>query len=643
MRKAFPEKITSFSLSVAAAFFLFAAALHAQTQTQTDSASYFFPRDKSNGLTLESGKHINTVNFFGNLFYKKSFSDFSLALEAQTESAYFLTSRQSYRTSQKYKLATDYALTENLKAGILLNRNYFNDDKRLSISNAEVNHGMLYAAVNYRGLRLNFFGGLAQNIQAETEDKGQIYGAEGFVNNYVFGQQIFNGKFHFANEDIAPRRNYSHQASFKLLSAVSPSFTNILRGEFNEGKRDFYVPIDETLGEYFQTANNIERRTERNVFAEERMEFVFSKSWRLNFTGAVATQKIARNKKYVLPQYVTVSTFDPATERFILDFSSELRYALPRVSFRAKINYHEKEENFYVQPIEGANEIFYELRQTQEERKNNSSKLAYLSLGGSYEFTSRDRFSFSFFHRKLIYDTPSDENFDDRDELLSMLRLRYTRKFSYLFKMNFDIEGSLNHTVYIFAERSANNNMKRILKFSAEGIYEGKNVTSKNKAEISANYTVYDFEVLLGNFQSFAFRQALLRDSTSISLSKKFGVTFLGYVKLSEQGEFQWNEFAEKPFQFRREIFAEPIFFSRIYIFNVGVGARIFTLNTFNFHGLDLTPLSEYSSMGPSFMAQANLAGKLHLNLHGWYEFIKKDDLQNDENLNFSLSFVWKI
>ncbi len=615
----------------------------ADAQTQSDTTNYFFSLDKTNALSVQSVKHLNTLNFLGDFFYKKNFGKINLAVDANTTNSYFFTTQESFRTAQKIKFYADRSLLAGIRAGIFLSRNYFNDDKRLAISNAEVNQGLLYVAYNSAVLQLNGFGGVSANSQSGITDNGAIYGFEGNIKNYSFENQMLSGKFHFSNEDISPRKNYERNADAVLFSRVTPTFANQLRAGYNELRRDFYISVDSIIGEHFNTSHNIERRNERRFFAEEKILTRPMKNLSVNFAASLLSQKIDRTKKYILPQYVTVSSFDPVTERLTLNFTLESFYKFARGGLSAKINYYEKEETFSVNPINGANEIFYDLRMQQEERKNNTSRLGYITLGGNYELTSCDKFSFSAFHRKLTYDTPSEENFDDRDELLTMFRFTYTRKFSYLFKMNFNLEASQNHVVYIFAERSSNNNIKRILKFSADGIYAGKNVTSKNTAEISANYTVFDFEDLLQNFQSFAYRQVLFRDSSSVNFSKNFGFRFFGYLKLAEQGEFDWNDFAEKPFQFRKEIFAEPFLISRVYFFRFGLGVRYFNLAISDFDELNLIPVSEYTSVGPSFLVTANLADKLNLILHGWYEFIEKENNYRDENLNFNLTFFWKI
>ncbi len=612
-------------------------------QAFPDTSNYIFPHDKENLLIVTTDKHINTFNVSGNLFYAKSFANFNAMLDAKASSAYFSSSNESFRASQKIKFALDYAPFEHLKTGALVNRNYFNDDKRLSISNAEVNQVLLYAGINYGNAELNLFGGISNNLQMNIRDNGLTYGAEGYFDNLKMEDQFVSGKFHFSNEDISPRKNYERAADISLQSVISSSFTNQINLGYRETRRDFYLEIDSLLGEEFVTEKNIEKRVEENFFAEEKMFYNFTKNFRFVFSGKIFGQNINRAKKYVNPDYVTISSFDPRMERFALDFSSGINYASPEISAFAKINYYEKEETFSVGQIEGANEILYQLRMKQEERKNNISKLAFLTAGASYEITPKNKLSLTLFHRKLVYDTPSEENFDDRDELLTMLRLRYSKKFSYLFRMNFDLEGSMNHVVYIFSERSSNNNIKRILKLAVAGIYEGKNVLSRNEAEISANYTVYDFEDIIQNSQSFAFRQVVFKDSTSAALSKNFGIKFYGYAKLSEQGEFSWEEFAEKPFQFRNEIFAEPSFFLNVYFLKLGAGLRYFSLKTYGYEKLNLRLTSEYLSLGPSFFAQGRISNKLRLDLRGWYEFISGDNNFQNRNLNFNFHLNWKI
>src|SRR5690606_30952532 len=124
----------------------------------------------------------------------------------------------------------------------------------------------------------------------------------------------------------------------------------------------------------------------------------------------------------------------------------------------------------------------------------NNSIRAAVSILGNFNFSPTDKLSFSLLQNKLRYDTPSKDNFDDRDELLSIARLRYSKMLNPFVETYVNLEGTYNHIVYLFSERSSNNNINRILRLSSGGNYRGKNVTSVNNFEVSANYTVYDFE-----------------------------------------------------------------------------------------------------------------------------------------------------
>ena len=107
-----------------------------------------------------------------------------------------------------------------------------------------------------------------------------------------------------------------------------------------------------------------------------------------------------------------------------------------------------------------------------------------------------------------------------------MGRIMFEKEFNPFFKIFLNIEGSLNKIVYIFAKRSSNNNLRRILKFSSGGMFTAGRFTSSNSAEVSANYTVFDYEELNPNFRSYSFRQFVLRDSSTYKLSRTFRFFF---------------------------------------------------------------------------------------------------------------------
>jgi hypothetical protein len=220
----------------------------------------------------------------------------------------------------------------------------------------------------------------------------------------------------------------------------------------------------------------------------------------------------------------------------------------------------------------------------------------------------------------------------------------YEKDFSPFFRIFLNLEGNINKIVYIFAERSSNNNIKRILKFSSGGYFTSGNFSSNNSAEVSANYAVFDYEDLNPNFRSFSFRQLVLRDSSSFRFNEKIRLFVSGYLKFSEQGDFKWSNFTSNPVRYLSEQYAEPKIFYDYKELSLGIGIRYFSLSTFNFqNGTEKIKISDYSSIGPLSEISCLVGEKIILKIYGWYEFIKTEDNANREMVNLSMRLSYKL
>jgi hypothetical protein len=246
------------------------------------------------------------------------------------------------------------------------------------------------------------------------------------------------------------------------------------------------------------------------------------------------------------------------------------------------------------------------------------------------------------FHSKLRYDTPSPNNDDDRDELLTILRLRYSKYFTPFFQAFVNVEGTLSHAVYLFASRSANNNINRVLRLAMGGHYTGAMFSSSNNFEVSANYTVYDFEDITSNLRSISFRQFTATDSTQYKLNGTLSFILTAYVKLTDQGELDWNDFAERPKRYLQEVFGNPKIGFNFNNAFFAFGFRYFSLRTFNYEEKDRIPDTRFLSIGPLFEILIG-SNSLYLRLNSWYEFISVNDGADRERLNLILAMNWKF
>ena len=116
----------------------------------------------------------------------------------------------------------------------------------------------------------------------------------------------------------------------------------------------------------------------------------------------------------------------------------------------------------------------------------------------------------------------------------------------------------------------------RIIRLRTGGDYSGSNVKSFNSFEVSANYTVYDFEDITTNYPSYSFRQFTAIDSTTIQLTNDVSLFAYGYLKLSEIGDFKWDNFTARPTRFLEELYLEPRFILNYERTIFSIGLRLF-------------------------------------------------------------------
>ena len=296
-----------------------------------------------------------------------------------------------------------------------------------------------------------------------------------------------------------------------------------------------------------------------------------------------------------------------------------------------------------MQRFDGMSESIYEVKSDLEEQKNNNSNRATLSLLGNYKISETDYFTFSLYQSKLTYDTKSIANDDDRDELLSIVRLRYSKFITSYFTAFINAEATLGHTAYLFASRSSNNNQNRIIRLRTGGDFLGSRIRSSNSFEVSANYTVYDFEDIATNYQSYAFRQFTAIDSTSIQLTDAVSLFSYGYLKLSEIGDFKWDDFSQRPTRFLQELYIEPRLILDYHRTIFSVGLRLFSLNTYNYENNIKTLATEYLSLGPIALIDLLAWKNLNVVLRGYYEFVTNTNVPDKQQASLSMRVNWKF
>jgi len=192
-------------------------------------------------------------------------------------------------------------------------------------------------------------------------------------------------------------------------------------------------------------------------------------------------------------------------------------------------------------------------RRTAFVTPNNESDRFMFITGLGANLTRNDSLYSYFSISKYQYDTPDTNNFDDRDELRMNSRFIAFHRFSPV--LNFELQASVNlyHMVYIFGERSADNNWNRIFMLRPVIHFSpNKRVKFKQSFEVLANYVDYDFEDKSVLTKSFIFRKFSINDSLQYQIAPRTTFLFDYRLQLEENGQLSWDEWTEKVLLSRR-------------------------------------------------------------------------------------------
>lgn len=611
-------------------------------QKITDSLDFYIDSKAKDNLTTKLEKQLNTY-YFNSLFLLNGVSgNFLFDLNENYNSTLINTGDKSIRDEHFFNLKSEYQLYEPLRVGLLASNNILSDSRKIEINSASISDAAVFS--NYTPLSkitLSPFLGYTVNRQVGEDDKGLLFGFEGMMDDLDLQGWKLNGDVRYRDEDISPRKNTLRNLAFTAGNQFDENVSNNLGFKFYQTRKDFYYAADPATISAFNVVNNIQSRTETGYLAEDRLSYNHVLSFlSLDVLGRINYRSIDRNTKYILS---SSSTFDTKINELKLEFESNANITTDKFSGVIRLNYSERDEKNIAKENPGSNEAFFNQASQLEATKNNTSNRGSLTISGNYTFTQDDHLFFSLYQNKLKYDTPSAGNFDTRDEVLSMVRFKFSHTFTPFFTGFVNFEGTYNHVVYIYSENSSNNNVNRVYRFSSGGEYKGKNLTSVNTFEVSANYTVYDFEDINPNYISFSFRQFNAVDSTTLHLAKNFYISHYGYVKLSEQGDLKWASFSTKPTRFLEEIYSEPKLNYVISKITVAGGMRLFELNTFTYQVKLRIPESEYVSIGPVAEISLVMDTSLFFRFYGYYEFIKVNNTSKKKQASFTMQTIWNF
>jgi len=500
----------------------------------------------------------------------------------------------------------------------------YSDNKGTGLNNASsysLLGGMEYSP--FLGISVTPLAGYRWDTQAGIGDRGATYGVGARAPGFDTDGYLISGVAQYRQDYLNPRRL---EGDFAHIT-VEKQFTSFTRDSLdlglNRNRHEFYQPAD----------SNIESRIEQVFSLANKLDYELDPALSTTVFVSVMGRGLDNNLKNWNATVPSDLQFDTHIDEF--RFDTYLQTAYHAIGSRAgawmRLNYSERTESHTAKlPASPTadEEARYLESNAQEGIKDNTSRRTILSGYLDLPMTLSDRLSMSGSVGILRYDTPSDLNVEDRDELLIALGLSTTHQISRTLALELSLDGTLNHLVYLLKERSANNNINRILRFSPRTIFRPMSgFTTLNGFEVLANYTVYDFEQELPAVKSFAYRQVGWVDSTSIDFTSRIGCDLFTYLRVYQQGELQWSAFREREESAATEqTYSVQVRVSPARSTLFAVGIRYFGQWHYTYSNGDRALDSFLSSVGPTCTILWDPGAHTRIQFQGWYERRRETD-----------------
>jgi len=541
-----------------------------------------------------------------------------------------LSSMLKTGSGKKWKDQNNFLFTFSKPVSPLLSLNaeaesfYYRDRQSVFNSDISTHSVSIGATVKYKNASVPFAVGVKNDLRYGHNDAGLSYRISANLPHFKIGNytNTFYSKQNY--DKLNKRRN----SDFNLLYNISRKFYNetsdSLRISFGQMRREYYLS---PLGD-------IESRQEKRIQAENKLYYKINNKLSYKVHTDIGSRIMS-----IYQINDTSKSLSRKREDFFTDLKAGVHFTSDPVRINIKFSHETMIQNY---TISGSSEGMY----ARLPAPDNKSSYTTLYFSGS-SLLHTDSVIVNGLIQKLSYDTPAKDNFDDRDELRITGRLAYCHIFSK--DLYAEISASINfhHRVYIYGERSGDNNWTRILKLNPSVTWAPSEAFRiSHRISVLANYISYDFEELLPGIRSILYRKLTWQDSMAIKITKRnsFRITF--QTEFDENGRFLYSRWAEERlFNRNRNILEIINVFKPVRSLKIASGYSYFFQNGKQFNAFSGTSSSlnfYYLQHGPS-LEIAYTGKKIYLLMRGNRFVTKTKSLNSKTITRINITLNWSL
>ncbi|MEN6511025.1 MAG: hypothetical protein ABFD00_04240 [Chloroherpetonaceae bacterium] len=536
---------------------------------------------------------------------------------------------RSFRDDEDWSFAYSHNIFDKFSLNLNQNWLFTSDSRDIGMNQLSRLNGLL--GISYTpnfNSQVQFLYGFENNNQLNLQSTGNVLNFSAYQKDYNFQDFLLNSDISFnylnlnlgrKNQDINAHlrfeRYFEDSTNLYMNFAYKKLQTNLLAYSGN----DSIQPIEKRVENTFASNMFIQYQ----VIEPLMLGIIFD--YNLINVNRDFHQPVAGIPYSAFYRDISQSNlnFQLFSKLYIGNFSESIYFKVNTINEKNNLS------NKFSQNIP-------ELTQYQNfesQRDYNDSRVNLFSQS-TYKFSDNSILSGIYSISLNQYNTPSKDNYDDRDEQNQIINLQYFHKFSQILNFNLEFENTTTHYVYILSQRSALNNWNRIYRLTPRIDYNGEILEFHPQFEVLANYTAYDYELNLSSLKSFSFRQLSYKDSINYKLTKSVNIKSNVNIKYSERGVLYWKEFAETPQNAISEYFLRVILEKNYNNLHIGSGIRYYNSSQRRMGANPAEFDFKFVSTAPEVVIDYKLDNRWSVSLSGWYEFQNINKRTKNETTN---------
>lgn len=592
---------------------------------------------------------INLLNLNSIANYTTTFQRFGVSVGNYYLSNVSKLSQNFFSDYNNFRFLLFYNVRENFNAGIGYQNKFYNADR--TALNNQNNSNYLFANFDY-DLFNNVFLNTKLGVKAEDQIGEYNSGFSGILtaqaDNYSFNDYLTNGNLILFYQNLMQKQSHNYEINTNVYKRFSSEASNTGFLRVYNQSNDFYLPATASVVNQFNVKNNIENYSENYVSFGDNLNYSLSSNLSLSLGGIYVNRNIKRQFKYkaTSTNVLLENVYDTKILENNLELGAALNYNWNDLLTQLKLAYSERSENHSLLNTTGLTPGQVLEIERAERNKNNNSQRTSLLVDASYFLSNTNSINLTGSASLLRYDTDFQQNFDDRDELETIFAAMHNYNNLLNFNLQTRLEVLVSKLNYIYSQRSANNYTNRIYKLSSLSQYTPvKNLTTQNYFLVLANYTVYDFDDIISEVQSFSYRQLSARDSTTFYLTDRLSIGFIGELKFYEQGQFNNDNFSVRPIAyFVEQLYNPSINYSVNYFMNIGIGYNYFQQQRYQYDESEKRLINTFRSFGPVGKINFYLNKNSIVNFTGGIDYISYDiPPQKNSAVNLQMNIMWNM